>query len=93
MEQAFQGAWWMPGIPQYADSLKDPADSQLMERWWIGVTPMEAELYQGGVEHPGLAPAADALPALALRETSCYSGQYGVYIERVPRDATPAPTQ
>ena len=84
MEQAFQGAWWMPGIPQYADSLKDPADSQLMERWWIGVTPMEAELYQGGVEQPGLAPAADALPALALRETSCYSGQYGMYVEGAP---------
>ncbi len=84
MERAFQGAWWMPSIPQYADSLKDPANSQLMERWWTGVTPMEAELYSGGVQQPGLAPKADALPALALRETSCYSGTYGMYVEGAP---------
>src|SRR6266566_5072407 len=84
MEDAFQGAWWMPSIPQYADSLKDPANSQLMQRWWIGVTPMEAELYSGGVQQPGLAPAADAIAALKLRETSCYSGTYGMYVEGGP---------
>ena len=84
MKRAFQGAWWMPSIPQYADSLKDPANSQLMQRWWTGVTPMEAELYQDGVQQPGLAPKADALQALALRETSCYSGQYGMYVEGGP---------
>src|SRR3989440_1831066 len=84
MERAFQGAWWMPSIPQYADSLKDPANSQLMERWWTGVTPMEAELYQNGVQQPGLAPAADAIAALKLREMSCYSGTYGMYVEGAP---------
>ncbi len=84
MERAFQGAWWLPNIPQYADSLNDPSNQPLMERWWTGVTPMEAELYQGGVSQPGLAPSADALPALALRETSCYSGQYGMYVEGAP---------
>jgi len=84
MESAFQGDWWLPNIPQYADSLKDPANSPLMERWWIGVTPMEAELYQNGVQQPGLTPKADALKALALRETSCYSGQYGMYVEGAP---------
>ena len=35
MESQFQGAWWMPSIPQYADSLKDPANAQLLQRWWI----------------------------------------------------------
>src|SRR2546430_3274224 len=84
MESQFQGAWWMPSIPQFADSLKDPANSQLLQRWWIGVTPMEAELYQNGVEQPGLALKADALQALALRETSCYSGTYGMYVEGGP---------
>src|SRR5258707_333291 len=84
MERAFQGAWWLPNIPQYADSLTDPNNQPLMQRWWIGVTPMEAELYSGGVPQPGLAPAADALQALALRETSCYSGQYGMYVEGGP---------
>jgi hypothetical protein len=81
MESAFQGAWWMPSIPQYADSLNDPSNSQNMQRWWTGVTPMEAELYKNEVEQPGLAPKADALQALALRETSCYSGTYGMYVE------------
>ena len=84
MERQFQGAWWIPSIPQYADSLKDPANSQILQRWWIGVTSMEAELYQNGVEQPGLALQADALQALALRETSCYSGTYGMYVEGGP---------
>ncbi len=84
MESQFRGAWWMPSIPQFADSLSDPANSQILQRWWIGVTPMEAELYQNGVEQPGLALKADALSALALRETSCYSGTYGMYVEGGP---------
>ncbi len=84
MERAFQGAWWLPNIPQYADSLSDPSNSLLMQRWWTGVTPMEAELYQNGMQQPGLAPASDARQALALRESSCYSGQYGMYVEGGP---------
>jgi hypothetical protein len=84
LEQAFQGAWWLPNIPQYADSLNDPNNQPLMQRWWTGVTPMEAELYPNGVPQPGLAPASDALPALKLRETSCYSGTYGLYVEGGP---------
>jgi glycogen debranching enzyme len=86
MEQAFQKAWWLPRIPQYADSITDasaidpnaidPNSQPLMQRWWTGVTPMEAELYEGGVPQPELAPPSDAHAALALRETSCYSGQY-----------------
>src|SRR5487761_128340 len=84
MEKQFSGAWWLPGIPQFADSLADPANSPLMQRWWTGVTPMEAELYPGGTPQPGLVPPSEALPALALRETSCYSGQYGLYVEGGP---------
>jgi len=84
MESQFRGAWWIPSIPQYADSLGDPANTQILQRWWIGVTPMEAALYQNGVEQPGLALKADALAALALRETSCYSGTYGMYVEGGP---------
>jgi hypothetical protein len=84
MEQRFSGAWWLPGIPQFADSLADPANTPLMQRWWTGVTPMEAELYPAGVPQPGLAPPSEALPALALRQTACYSGQYGLYVEGGP---------
>ena len=88
MESQFRGAWWIPSIPQYADSLGDPANTQILQRWWIGVTPMEAALYKTvagtEVEQPGLALKADALAALALRETSCYSGTYGMYVEGGP---------
>jgi hypothetical protein len=78
MEQKFSADWWMPGIPQFADSLTDPT-TQVMQRFWTAVTPMEAELYKGGVPQPGLVPPSEALPALALRETSCYSGTSGMY--------------
>jgi hypothetical protein len=84
MVAKFSGAWWMPSIPQFADSLNDPSNSQNMQRWWTGVTPMEAELYLGTTPHPGLVPPSEALPALALRETSCYSGTYGLYVEGGP---------
>src|SRR6266567_2557760 len=79
MVQEFSADWWMPSIPQFADSLTDPANTPNMQRFWTAVTPMEAELYPGGVPQPGLVPPSDALPALALRETSCYSGTYGMY--------------
>jgi hypothetical protein len=79
MVQKFSGAWWMPGIPQFADSLTDPASTQVMQRFWTAVTPMEAELYPNGAPQPGLVPPSEALPALALRQTSCYSGTYGMY--------------
>jgi len=55
-----------------------------MQRWWTGVTPMEAQLYPDGVPQPGLVPPSEALPALKLRETSCYSGTYGLYVEGGP---------
>ena len=80
----FSAAWWMPSIPQFADSLADSGKTQLMQRWWTGVTPMEARLYPDGVPQPGLAPPSEALPALKLRETSCYSGTYGMYVEGGP---------
>jgi hypothetical protein len=84
MVKQFSAAWWMPSIPQFADSLADPANTQLMQRWWTGVTPMEAQLYPDGVPQPGLVPPSEALPALKLRETSCYSGTYGLYVEGGP---------
>src|SRR6266516_783497 len=84
MVKKFSAAWWMPGIPQFADSLTDAGKTQLMQRWWTGVTPMEAQLYPDGVPQPGLVPPSEALPALKLRETSCYSGTYGLYVEGGP---------
>jgi hypothetical protein len=79
LQRWFSADWWLPDIPQFADSLTDPANTPNMQRFWTAVTPMEAELYPGGVPHPGLAPPSEALPALKLRETTCYSGTYGLY--------------
>ena len=84
MVKQFSGAWWMPSIPQFADSLGDPANTQMMQRWWTGVTQMEAQLYPDGVPQPGLVPPSEAVPALKLRETSCYSGTYGLCVEGGP---------
>jgi hypothetical protein len=84
MVAKFSAAWWMPSIPQFADSLADPTNNQLMQRWWTGVTPMEAQLYPDGTPQPGLVPPSEALPALKLRETSCYTGTYGLYVEGGP---------
>jgi hypothetical protein len=73
-QNRFEGAWWMPGATQYADSLDDPGDVQVQQKHWIGVTPMEAELTIGGRPVPGLAAADHANAALDGRETDCFSG-------------------
>ena len=39
-------AWWMPEVPQHADSLATRGNAQIQQRHWIGVTPMEVELLQ-----------------------------------------------
>ena len=58
----FEAAWWMPEVPQHADSLNDPGGGpnvQQQDQHWIGVTPMEAELTIKG-RRPGLATANTA---------------------------------
>jgi hypothetical protein len=81
MEQRFESTWWMPQVPQYADSLNDPGNQPTQQRWWIGDTPMEAELSNGATPAPGLADPAHAVAALDLRHTPCYTGQSGLYVQ------------
>jgi hypothetical protein len=75
----FEGTWWMPGVPQHADSIDTlplgGENDQLQQQHWIGVTPMEAELTLSGEAAPGLTTFDHGNQALALRETDCYSGQ------------------
>jgi hypothetical protein len=78
LHRRFEDAWWMPQVPQHADSLDTepvggPNDQQ-QDRHWIGVTPMEAELTVHGRAVPGLTTYDHGTAALALRETECYSG-------------------
>ncbi|MDQ2983221.1 MAG: glycogen debranching protein [Actinomycetota bacterium] len=79
MEAAFEDSWWMPEVPQYADSLHDPGDQKVQQRHWIGVTPMEAELQRDGDPWPGIAQDDRGTAALKLRERSCYGDANGLY--------------
>ena len=94
-ELRFEGAWWMPEIPQHADSL-GPANEKIQQRHWIGVTPMEAELVRGGRAVPGLTTAEHGNQALDLREKDCYGDDFGLFhtggarVRRTARSDVPA---
>jgi hypothetical protein len=81
MEQRFEASWWMPEVPQYADSLDDPGNVKQLRRHWIGVTPMDVELLQpeNWLVRPGLSAFANANQALDVRERPCYSSQAGMF--------------
>ncbi len=75
-EQKFEAAWWYGGDSNsYADSLSDPGNVKLYQRYWIGAVPMEAELPGGG----SVADEAHALTALAQRERDCFTGEFGFF--------------
>ncbi len=83
--------WWMPEVPQHADSLREPGGVKSQQRHWIGGTPMEAETVTGGQTTPGLTSYAHGTAALALRETACYSGEGGMFhTGRAGCDGAPA---
>ena len=71
----FEAAWWIEAEQQYADSLRDPGDVKINQKHWIGVDPMEAELFRDGEFVPGLAAYDNGSRALATRENNCYSGE------------------
>jgi hypothetical protein len=70
----FDRTWWYQAASQYADSLIDPGNVQSFQQYWIGQTPMEAELNINGVTVPGVARYQHGNAALAGRENDCYSG-------------------
>jgi hypothetical protein len=84
MESAFEAAWWMPSVPQHADSLDDPGDVKKQQRHWIGVTPMEIELVKDGRASPGLTTFDHGNAALALREEPCYGNDFGLFHTGTP---------
>jgi hypothetical protein len=85
MEAAFESAWWFGGdTDQYADSIDDPANTandntKILQRHWIGVTPMDAELVRPGQVTRPLATDAHGQQALAKRQEACYSGEFGLF--------------
>ena len=70
----FDPEWWHAESSQYADSLEDKTNKPIQQQHWIGVTPMEVELTDGGAAVPGLAPRDHGTAALAEREKPCFSG-------------------
>jgi len=71
----FEAEWWIEAEQQYADSLRGDANVKVNQKHWIGVDPMEVELFRDGEFVPGLAAYANGSRALATRENSCYSGE------------------
>ena len=72
----FESAWWYGSdANSYADSLSDPGNVKLFQRYWIGAVPMEAEL-PGGAP---FAPAGSATTALTQRERDCFNGEFGFF--------------
>jgi hypothetical protein len=84
MMRAFEASWWMSEIPQHADSLDDPGNVKVQQRHWIGVTPMEVELVHNNQTVPGLTTFEHGDAALSLRETECYSEDFGLYHTGAP---------
>ena len=70
----FDETWWIEADQQYGDSL-DADNIPINQKHWIGVDPMEVELFVDGEFVPGLAPLAHGDAALATRESNCYSGE------------------
>lgn len=75
-QEKFEDTWWYGGdAKSYADSLDDPGNTKVFQRYWIGVTPMEATRPDG----EPLAPAGHATTGLEQRERDCYNGEFGLY--------------
>ena len=74
MEKAFESAWWYGGdTHQYADSIDDPANpandnTKILQRHWIGVTPMDAMLVRSGQVAPPLATNQHGQESLEQRQ-------------------------
>ena len=78
--ERFESSWWFgPTADQYADSLQDPGNQKVFQRHWIGLTPIEAEIPRSGSRTGPLASTDHARLAVAKREESCYSGEYGLF--------------
>ena len=75
LRSRFEATWWDASAHQYADSLNEPGNVQVFQKYWIGQTPMEAQLTFGTRTVPGLAINGNGMTALAGRENSCYSGE------------------
>jgi hypothetical protein len=78
----FEEAWWYGGdANSYADSMSNPGNVKLYQRYWIGATPMEAELPapHGAAHGSPLASIGHATVGLTQRERACFTGEFGFF--------------
>ncbi|HEY2044677.1 MAG TPA: hypothetical protein VGH11_18530 [Jatrophihabitans sp.] len=80
LRSRFEAAWWNGSATKsYADSLADPGNVQLFQRYWIGLTPVEAELPgAAGVAGP-VADLGHANTTVTQHELPCFTGTNGLY--------------
>ena len=83
----FEGAWWMPAVPQHADSLRNPGNEKVQQRHWIGVTPMEAELLRAAARCRAWRRAPTAPPP-----STCASAPAPARLRALPHRRAPAAT-
>jgi hypothetical protein len=81
LRMRFEKAWWYGrSTRSYADSLDGPKNTKLFQRYWIGLTPVEAELPGLGRTQAGpLATHAHALTTMRQHEKACFTGRNGLY--------------
>lgn len=80
LEKKFEATWWAPGdAKQYADSLREPGDTTVFQRHWIGLTPMDAEIVRRGQPTRPLASNDHGSTGVAQRELPCYSDALGLF--------------
>ncbi|HEY2271330.1 MAG TPA: hypothetical protein VGH30_01045 [Jatrophihabitantaceae bacterium] len=81
LQKRFEKAWWYgKSSKSYADSLQDPGNKQLFQRYWIGLTPVEAELpASGGTPAHPLAALGHARTTVKQHERACFTGKNGLY--------------
>lgn len=81
LQKRFETAWWYGhGTSSYADSLCDPGNVQLFQKYWIGLNPVEAELpARGPIPAGPLASADHATSTVAAHESSVFTGTNGLF--------------
>jgi hypothetical protein len=81
LRSRFEKAWWYgKSTKSYADSLQNPDNTKLFQRYWIGLTPIEAELPASGHTPAGpLASLAHARTTVKQHERPCFTGTNGLY--------------
>jgi hypothetical protein len=81
LQSRFEKAWWFgKSTKSYADSLQNPSNQKLFQRYWIGLTPVEAELpASGGLSARPLASLPHARTTVQQHERACFTGKNGLY--------------